>query len=87
MKKSEFEKHIVYVIYSTTHQRNHVGICEDLEEIVELHNSGRMLSTAAFKPWKLIHSEECESRPAAKKRDTYFKSTLGRAWLLRTYKV
>ncbi|MBL7943964.1 MAG: GIY-YIG nuclease family protein [Flavobacteriales bacterium] len=81
------EQSVVYVIYSDSHQRQHIGITDNTEEILDMHNAGRVLSTSPYKPWRMIHTEDVESRPAAKKRETFLKSSAGRAWILRTYKV
>ncbi len=89
MRKTTEEEgqQVVYVIYSESHQRQHIGITEDADEILDMHNAGRVISTAPFTPWRLLHTEEAPTRPAAKKRENFLKSSAGRAWILRTYRV
>ena len=38
-------------------------------------------STKAYKPFKLIYEEKCEDRIAARKREIYLKSGVGKEFL------
>jgi putative endonuclease len=71
----------VYVLYSYTFQRRYVGLSSNPERRLQEHNSGKTKSTRAYKPWKLIYSEEFYSRKIARDREKYLKSGAGREFL------
>ena len=54
---------------------------ENLERRLNEHNSGKMKSTKAFRPWKIVYFEEFETKQEARKRELYFKSAAGRKFL------
>ena len=71
-------------LYALTNDINaeiYIGISSDLERRLKEHNAGKNRYTKAFKPWKLLYSEQCHDYPSARKREIYFKSTTGRRWL------
>ncbi len=52
----------------------------DVKQRVNSHNSGKVKSTKAFIPWKLVHLEELKTRIEARTREKYLKSAAGRRW-------
>ncbi len=72
--------YFVYIIYSVSFERYYVGISLNVENRLIEHNKGRTKSTKAFRPWKIIHVEEYESRELARNREVYLKSAAGRKW-------
>ena len=54
---------------------------QNIDNRLKEHNRGKMKSTKAYKPWKLIYSEECENRIIARKRELYLKSGAGRDYI------
>lgn len=72
---------VVYVIKSIAKKFRYVGITNDLEERIRRHNSGRSKSTAPYKPFKLIYTEELKSYQEARKREKFLKSGAGRKFL------
>jgi putative endonuclease len=73
----------VYVLYSPEYQRYYIGSTEDLDKRLLHHNSGKVRSTKAFRPWKRVYQEQLENRSEAMKREKYLKSGYRRAWLKR----
>ena len=71
----------VYVLKSINFDRRYVGFTTNIEKRLAQHNSGKTHSTKAYKPWKLIYSEEIEAKEQALKREKFFKSGRGRAFL------
>lgn len=49
------------------------------------HNSGKVRSTKAYCPWKLLHLESFEDRKSAREREKYLKSGYGKTWLKNKY--
>ena len=69
------------MIYSEKFDRFYVGHTTDLETRLNFHNNGKVKSTKAFCPWKIVYSEEYESTDEARKREKYFKTGAGRRFL------
>lgn len=70
----------VYILKSKKDGSFYVGMTSDLNKRLEYHNAGKVKSTKARAPWKIIHVEEFESRDEARKREKYFKSAAGRRY-------
>ncbi len=50
----------------------------NLERRLEEHSKGYNKSTKAYRPLKLIYTEECEDRISARTREKYWKSGVGK---------
>ena len=70
----------VYVLKSDS-GRSYIGHSKDIDNRVAEHNSNKNKATKGKGPWKLIYSEEFETRAEAMKREKYFKTQIGRLWL------
>jgi putative endonuclease len=72
---------LVYVLQSEKDGRLYKGMTNDIKRRILEHNSGKHRSTKPYRPWKLIYSEEYETRAEARKREKYLKSGAGREYL------
>ena len=70
-----------YILYSLKFNRTYVGQTNNLSNRLEYHNSGKVKSTKAYKPWKLIYSENFDSRAESMKREKWLKSPNGRKFI------
>ena len=68
----------VYVLKSQSSSRSYVGHSKDLSKRVFEHNCNKNKSTRGKGPWKLVYSEEYETRSDASKREQHFKTVEGR---------
>ncbi len=68
----------VYVLKSRQDGGLYVGITESLERRLRQHNAGQTSSTRPRPPFDLLFSESFEDRPAARAREKYYKSGIGR---------
>ena len=68
----------VYILFSSRHQKTYTGHTDSVEGRLKEHNAGKSEFTSRFVPWNVIHTEECETRLAAIKREKYYKSGAGR---------
>jgi putative endonuclease len=68
----------IYILYSPYFKRTYTGQTNNLEDRLELHNSGKVRSTRSFVPWIKIHSESFFSRAEAMRREKRFKYKSGR---------
>ena len=70
-----------YILQSKVNQSHYYGHSSDLETRVKRHNSGKVRSTKAFKPWELIYTEKFHTKAEAYKREQFFKSIDGYIYL------
>ena len=68
----------VYAISSKEHNYIYVGLTQDLEARIQRHNDGRERTTRFYKPFELIYSEVCNTRPEARIREKFWKSGIGK---------
>ena len=70
----------VYVLYSNDFERYYVGMSDNVEKRLKEHNKGLSKSTKPSVPWRLVHSEQFETRMETRTREKYLKSAAGRRW-------
>ena len=61
--------------------KHYIGYTEDLEIRLLSHNLGKVRSTKAHKPYKVIYKEEYIDKTEARKREIFLKSGQGREQL------
>ena len=72
-------EYFVYILVSETRSNwSYVGSTSNLVQRIKDHNSGKTVSTKAFRPLKIIYSEPHPSKEAAYKRELFLKSGIGR---------
>lgn len=71
----------VYAINSMSHNYIYVGMTEDLDRRIAEHNSGKNKTTKPYKPFKLIYSEEFQTRMEARIKEKNLKSGSGKEFL------
>jgi putative endonuclease len=65
--------HYVYIVQSQIKNWKYIGVTEDLEKRLLLHNSGATKSTKPYRPLKLIYTEEFTSKTEALRRELFLK--------------
>src|ERR1043165_5376421 len=68
----------VYILFSHKDFRLYIGFSTNLEARVKKHNSGGNISTANRTPLELIFCEFYLFEEDARKRELYFKTTMGK---------
>ena len=71
----------VYAIGSIKFDFRYIGMSQNPEFRLKMHNSGKVRSTKHYRPFKLIYTEEIGSRAEAREREKYLKSAAGRRYL------
>ena len=71
----------VYVLKSKNHNFHYIGHTKNLDKRLKAHNYGKVKSTKAYKPFKVIYTENFDSKSKAFKREMYLKSGEGNYWL------
>ena len=64
----------VYILRSLNFSRYYVGHSADIEKRLLKHNAGKVRSTKAYKPWKIIYFEVKSDKKEAYAREMQIKS-------------
>lgn len=83
MDNSE-NKYFVYAINSLIRNYIYVGLTGNLHRRISNHNRGYNRTTKPYLPFKLIYSEEFNSRKEARVKEKYLKSGISKKFL-RTF--
>ena len=73
--------HYVYVLKSERDGKMYVGYTADLRERLTLHNAGKVKSTQARRPLKLVYYEACLGQRDALRREKYLKTAYGKRYI------
>jgi len=76
-----------YILYSEKDKKTYVGYSKDLENRLNLHNSGQVKSTKYRRPLRLLYSEIFKTGKEAKDREQWWKSSGGRKELKILLKI
>lgn len=63
-----------YILQSLLYVRYYIGQTNNLNDRLNRHNTGQVLSTKAYKPWNLVYKKEYATRSEAIKYEKYLKS-------------
>jgi putative endonuclease len=74
-------KNHVYILESLKTGRFYVGSTRDLEKRLQAHKAGKVSSTKAFLPHKLIYKEEFTTYTETKKRELFIKKRKSRKYI------
>jgi putative endonuclease len=66
--------YIAYIIKSLKVNRYYIGSTENIERRLSYHNSGKVKSIKAYKPWMIVYTERFETKSEALKREKQIKS-------------
>ncbi|MFA6131674.1 MAG: GIY-YIG nuclease family protein [Patescibacteria group bacterium] len=67
--------YFVYVLQSEKDERLYIGSSADLDKRLKQHNSGKTKSTKPYRPYKLIYTEEFQSKTEALQREKQIKNS------------
>jgi len=78
--------HYVYRLVSAKNTKKHyVGLTDDLKTRLQKHNSGDVLHTAKFRPWRIDSAHAFIDREKAVQFEKYLKSHSGREFAKRHF--
>lgn len=66
--------YFVYILHSEKFSRYYTGHCKNCKERLKDHNRGKVKSTKAYVPWKIVHTEQFETKSEAFRREMEIKS-------------
>ncbi len=64
----------VYILRSLKNGDFYIGSTGDLDNRFKLHNCGKVKSTKAYIPWKLLEFRKCNNRGEAVRLEKFLKS-------------
>ena len=73
----------VYILKSIKYNWIYVGMTQNVEKRLFLHNSQKVNSSKAKAPLKLLYFEEVSSSEEARKLEKYYKTNAGKEFLKR----
>ena len=71
-----------YILKSEKDNGYYFGHTSNLDERLEKHNKGKVISTKNRRPFVIHYFEKFETKSEAYKREMFFKSFEGRKWLI-----
>ena len=71
----------VYALSSEVRNYIYVGLTSNLPNRIEFHNNGYERTTKAYRPFRLIYSQEYVDRSSARAREKFLKSGVGKEFL------
>jgi putative endonuclease len=71
----------VYCLSSTVSNYIYVGLTNNIVRRVKQHQHGQNRTTKPYRPFKLFYVEEFSARNAARQREKYLKSGVGKEFL------
>ena len=73
----------VYILYSQTIDKYYVGHTDNIERRLSEHNSGKTRYTSTQgNPWRVMYSEQYDTRAMAMAREREIKSKKSRKYIL-----
>lgn len=73
--------YITYVLKSKLDSNFYVGYTTNLKQRLAEHNSGKVKSTSARRPFEVVYYEVCYNQKDALHREKYLKSSYGKKYI------
>ena len=73
--------YFAYILISESNGRRYFGSCENLEERLKIHNAGKVRSSKAYRPYRILYFETFDTRAEAFARERFFKTVEGYKYL------
>jgi putative endonuclease len=71
----------IYILQSEKDNLFYAGYTNNLKERLEMHNSGKVISTKNRIPLKLVYFEGCLNQQDATHREKYLKTSWGKRYI------
>ena len=72
----------VYALHSPDYAKIYIGYTSNLEQRLLSHNKlGKKGWTIKYRPWKVVHTENFETKAEAMKREKELKTAKGRGFI------
>ncbi|MFD2561031.1 GIY-YIG nuclease family protein [Aquimarina rubra] len=74
---------IVYILFSESLNKYYIGHTANLEDRLKRHNQGRSKSTKPGMPWKIMYTEEYQTKSEAYQREMEIKTQKSKIYIER----
>ena len=74
----EIQMNYVYVLVSQLDKKWYIGCTSDIAKRLNLHNSGKVRSTRARRPFQLLYSEQFVDKYEAFRNERFYKTAKGK---------
>lgn len=71
----------IYILQSEKDNNFYTGYTNNLKERLQMHNSGKVISTKNRTPLKLVYFEGCINQQDATHREKYLKTAWGKRYI------
>ena len=71
----------IYILKSISNGKTYIGCTDNIKRRCMEHNNGKIKSTKAYVPYKLIFSQEFSNKTLALKREHFLKTGKGRFFI------
>ena len=78
-------EYYAYVLMSLKNGNIYVGSTADIQKRLTLHNSGRVRSTQAYTPWRLLEYKTFNTRSEAVREERFLKNHQQKEILKKKY--
>ncbi len=68
----------VYILLNEANTKTYTGVANDVQERLEEHNVGKVKSSRAYRPYRIVHTEAFVTLSEARQKEKFYKSTTGR---------
>ena len=75
----------VYILLSLVNADIYIGSTSDYHIRIALHNAGRVKSTKAYRPWRLLEVQEFNSRAEAVRQERFLKQHQQKEFIRQKY--
>jgi len=76
----------VYILQSQKDRKFYAGFTNDLRKRLLRHDAGKVFSTKSRRPLRCIYAEICVNEQAARQRERYFKTGMGKRFIKQRLK-
>jgi putative endonuclease len=81
-RNQEIVPHTVYALYSPDHDKIYIGRSGNFEQRLISHNQkGKKGWTIKYRPWKVVFTEEFQTKEEAIHREKQLKTSRGRTYV------
>lgn len=84
---TKWEMFYCYILKSLKSGRYYVGSTENVESRLKLHNTGNVVSTSSYRPWKTVYVESFTSFRDARSKEKQIKRWKSRKAIERLIKT
>jgi len=84
-RRKGLKMYYVYAIKSLKRNYIYVGLTNNPQRRINQHQAGQEKTTSPYRPFRVLFTETHPTRSAARVREKYLKSGIGKAWIKKGF--